>query len=102
MEPQELFDLLLNPRRRRLISYIDAYEQLFGVRPNPFRNHLDVPPVIQAAKTTQPREFHGLTIRLDALIVRIADHRPGDNYFTDHPEQTLQMWQNFFGNWELF
>ena len=70
MPAEELFTLLL--QNHQLITYANAYEQLFGIPAHPFRTYHHITPTIQAAQATAPRLFHGLNIQLDALIVRAA------------------------------
>lgn len=95
---EKLFDALL--QKRRLISYAKAYELLFGERPYPFRNAVHVRPVLDVAVRTTPREFAGLDVQLDALIVSIKVREPGPGHFRTAPYR-LSIWASVFGNWTL-
>jgi hypothetical protein len=93
---EKLFDALL--QNRRVISYVKAYELLFGERPSPFYNAVHLRPVLEVAARTTPRKFGALEIRLDTLIVSIKGREPGPGHFRTAP-YTLNTWVSTFGNW---
>lgn len=93
---EQLLDRLLESRR--LVSYTRAYELLFGEAPNPFRNAVHVRPVIEVAMRTAPRQFGGLEVRLDSLIVSLRGRQPGPGHFRTAP-YTLNEWIAVFGAW---
>ena len=95
---EKLFEGLL--QKRRVISYAKAYELLFGEAPSPFRNAIHVPRVLEVAVRTTPRNFDGIEIRLDSLIVSIRGREPGPGHFRTAP-YTLIEWNNVFGSWTL-
>ena len=95
---ERLFERLLS--EEKLISYIDAYELLLGTRPRPFWNKRDCKPVLEMAIETRLREYRGLCIQLDALIVGKASGKPGPGHFRDKP-YTEAEWLHVFGGWPL-
>jgi hypothetical protein len=95
---EDLFNRLL--RERRLISYIDAHELLLGVRPSPFHNQVHCPPVIQAALQTAAREYNGLLIQLDALIVSQDRRTPGAGHYRGK-SYTEAQWIQVFDGWQI-
>jgi hypothetical protein len=96
---EQLFERLL--REEKLISYIDAYELLLGTRPRPFWNKRDCRPVLRLALQTSPRDFRGLLIQLDALIVGRARNRPGEGHFRGKT-YTEADWLRVFEGWPLY
>src|SRR5262245_2711054 len=95
---EQLFDRLL--REGRLISYIDAYETLLGKRPQRWWNRMHCRQVTTVALQTEARQFEGLTLHLDALIVSRETGEPGEGHFGDKP-YTRGQWRQVFGHWSV-
>lgn len=85
--------------QQRVITYKQARRLLLGVPLSKPYSQADTARVLRAARTS-PREFGGLTIQLDTLIVKSGRKRPGDGHFDERPYSS-RGWQEVFGSWPL-
>ena len=94
----DLFAHLLERHER--ISYGTAFQALIGVSGRPWRGLADVPVVLRAARSAEPRSIDGTDIGLEALIVNKKTRRLTPAHFKDRAYGE-DWWVTRFASWPL-